>query len=366
MSALFKSRDPAPLTVTGVSALAASASRELVWGLALVRAEVSRWRAQAAEIPDPDLRAEALAALADKRPLLDGAALFWILPRRRQPELARQLVALQILANYHDRAGERAALLGSEEPAGAMRALGQAMDPSAALPATYGPTDGSVGAYLSALAIVCRRASAALPSRTVLSHLLREVRRARSMDIEHARDGASRVAGLQQFAASEFGVRDDIRWWELTAGASSLLTAIAAIAVAADSSSTEHDVEAAIDAYIWVGAVGTLLDHYIDFAADGVSGAHNYLNYYATQELAHLRLRYLIDRALREVGRLRRGERHQVIVASMVAMYLTSRSAQGVALRETSHTLIAAGGSLTRLLVPMLRGWRSIYREDDA
>ena len=64
--------------------------------------------ALAREIPEQPLREDALSALRDKRYQTDGAALFSILPRARNPNLLRLLVAYQIIWDFLDSASERA------------------------------------------------------------------------------------------------------------------------------------------------------------------------------------------------------------------------------------------------------------------
>ena len=73
----------------------AAAGRELLWGLRSVRSELGAWRRYAQVIPDAPLREDALGSLARKRTHADGAALFSILPRRRDPRLLRLLVAYE-------------------------------------------------------------------------------------------------------------------------------------------------------------------------------------------------------------------------------------------------------------------------------
>jgi hypothetical protein len=45
----------------------------------------------------------------------------------------------------------------------------------------------------------------------------------------------------------------------------------------------------------------------------------------------------------------------------MVAMYLSKSSARTPAMRPKTRNLIHAGGSLTRLLLPIVRAWRVVY-----
>ena len=59
------------------------------------------------------------------------------------------------------------------------------------------------------------------------------------------------------------------------------------------------------------------------------------------------------------------GARHTVIVACMVAMYLSKDSSRTPQMRASTRTLAAAGGSLSRLLLPVLRVWRVLYSQRD-
>jgi tetraprenyl-beta-curcumene synthase len=358
-------QDPAPLSVSQLRTLATSAARELGWGLRAVNAELAGWRRRALAIRDPSIRRHALEALSDKRPLIDGAALFWTLPNRRQPELLRLLVAFQTLANFHDHASERAGRRGGASPGSSMLAFLDIVDADRPLANYYGEGPAAKdGGYLHALAQACRAGCAMLPHyRTARGTLLQQAYRARSLDLEHDTDPRRRAEGLKRFGAREFGGTTDTAWWELTAGACSLLTAIVQLALAADEQTTGDDLRRAVDAYMWVASVSSLLDNYIDQFDDATTGAHNYLAYYPGPEVAVQRVGVLIDRALREVGALRNGERHLVIVASMTAMFLSSDSARSRSLRCSTRVLAGNGGALTRLLIPVLRAWRIAYHQ---
>jgi tetraprenyl-beta-curcumene synthase len=359
--------DPAPLSLDQLRTLATSAARELGWGLRAVSAEFTGWRTRALAIPDPSIRHLALEALGDKRPLLDGAALFWILPDRRQPELLRLLVAFQTLANFHDHASERAGRGGGAGPGSSMLAFLDVVDVDRPL-ASYGEGPKAAdGGYLYRLAQTCRTGCATLPNyRKARELLLQQAHRARTLDLEHDPDPQRRAYRLKLLAGREFVGRTDAAWWELTAGASSLLTAIVLLGLAAEERTTEDDLSRAVDAYTWVASVSSLLDNYIDQFDDVACGDHNYFDYYPAPAAAVQRIGVLIDRALREVGALRNGERHLMIVASMTAMYLSSDSARSRRLRVSSRTLAAHGGALTRLLIPILRAWRIAYGQRGA
>src|SRR4051794_26445508 len=128
LAASMTSADPARLTSRQLRTLASSAGRELTRGLWAVRAELAVWRGRAATIPDPIVRHEALAAMNDGRALVEGAALFWILPSRRRLELLRLLVALQTLLNIFDLRFEVEARGPERRPGSWMWVVREALD----------------------------------------------------------------------------------------------------------------------------------------------------------------------------------------------------------------------------------------------
>jgi tetraprenyl-beta-curcumene synthase len=354
--------DPAPVTARQLAALGRSATLELGWGLRAVRHELKGWRTRALAISDPVVRRDAIAAQEDKRVLVDGAALFWTLPRRRSRELLRLLVAFQTLANYLDNASERAAAAG-EADAGTAAVLVAALDVGAAPVGSVGVgSDGDDG-YLAALAEACRAGCASLPGYwAVRGLLLTEAARARSMDIEHDHDPLRRARRMRDFSATEYGAAEDTRWWEPVAGSSSLLTTIVLLALAADPHTPHRDLAAAVDAYTSAAIASALLDSYVDQLDDPGTSAHNYLTYYASPQLAIERLATLTERMMHRLGALHDAERHLVIATSMTAMFLSSDAARSPGLAQDSERLAAGAGTLTRALVPVLRTWRVANR----
>lgn len=65
-----------------------------------------------------------------------------------------------------------------------------------------------------------------------------------------------------------------------------------------------------------------------------------------------------IERVSDDVLRLRQGERHAVVLACMIALYTTERSARAPELKAMTDQIVGAGGALTRLLVSAMALWR--------
>jgi tetraprenyl-beta-curcumene synthase len=359
--------DPAPLNGSQLAALASGVGRELGWGLRAARSEVAAWQRRAAQIRAPELRALALHSLADKRSLTEGAARFWEVPRRRSVRLVKVLVAFQILADFLDTVserGQRAVTARTLDPSSIMLAFVDAVDVDQPTRDYYRDLPGwDDDGYLLALVQACRSCCVGLPSyRRARDRLARHARLAGVLDLHHDPDPVRRDRTLELFALTRFGRDPTVPWFEQAAAASSALTVIVLLTLASEPRTTEHDLDAAIAAYTTVGALSVALDSFADQFDDAVSGHVSLIGYYPSPPAAVARIGYLIDRSLRDAAGLRHGSRHLLLVSMMIALFLSRDSVRSEALRADTNTLIAAGGTMTRLLVPVLRLWRISYR----
>jgi len=332
-----------------------------VWGLAAVAGEVRGWKARAVEIPDPALRNDALSALTRKRGHTDGAALLWTIPRARDYNLLRLLVAYEIVWDFLDGVNECGAAAGQVNGRQLHLALLDALDLTRPISDYYRHHQcESDGGYLRILVEACRESCRKLPSYwTIRPLLVREAIRAQVLAVNHDLDPALRDAGLQKWAAATFPESTEASWFELSGAASASLTIHALLALGAEPGCSDERLGRTCAAYFpWISAATTMLDSYVDRTEDLANGDHSYVSHYPAPQLAAARICELIERSLKEARSLRDGERHKVIVACMVAMYLSKDSAHTDAMSGTTKSLVRAGGSLTRLLLPILRLWR--------
>lgn len=352
----------APLTRAQAAALGRAVGLELAWGLRLARRERAVWRRHAARIPDPELRADALRALTRKKHYTDGAALFWTLPDRRDPRLLRLLVSFQIAADYLDHASERGAARRGRSAGSLIGALVDAVDVEA-VPGDYYADHPwrNDGGYLRALVSACQAGCATSPGYDRSRLLLVEhARRLHALELHHDPVPERRDRGLRRYATEVFGEDGEMTWIECVGSASSAMTVIATLACRTDAACTDDELSAVVDAYTWVGALAAMLDGYVDQAEDARSGDWSSVGYYADVADAEARIEFLIERTFQRVGALRKSERHSVIVAAMIAMYLSHHSVGGRRRSASARRMVRAGGSLTRLLVPGLRAWRAV------
>jgi tetraprenyl-beta-curcumene synthase len=354
------------LALRQLVALAHATTRELTWGLPTVAHEVRAWRARATGIPDAAIRQDALSALDSKRGHSDGAGLFCIFPPARCQELVRLLVSYEIVWDFLDSANERGAAAGQTNGRQLHLALVEALEPNRPISDYYrhhpwGDDDG----YLRALVSACRDSSTQMPSYDRVQPLLvREATRAQVLAINHDLDPASRNTALREWAAEEFPDETEAAWFELSGAASASLTIHALLALAAESQCSASDIARTFSAYFpWISAATTMLDSYVDQIEDDTNDDHSYIGHYPAPEIATRRLRRLIRRSLQEASALPNGERHTLLISCMAAMYLSKDSARTPTMHDTTRSLVNSGGTLTRVLLPILRLWRMAYNQ---
>ncbi len=346
-----------------------STARELIWGLRGVSREVGRWREQAEAIADPQLRADALCALASKRGSIDGAALFWTLPDHRDHNLLGTLVAYEVLADYLDCVSERGAERGIANGRQLHLALVEALDPESEISDYYRyHSSGEDGGYARALVSTCRAGCERLPSyEAVKPFLMRAAKHAGVLGLNHEPDSGRRDEALRQWASDQEAIANQ-RWFERSAGSSAWVTVLAMLALAAQprralpSTVQDDQVVRTYDAYTqWIAPAGTMLDSFADIAEDRASGEHSYVAHYPSMQIATDRIGELVSQSLREARALPGGARHSVVVSCMIAFFLSKDAARAPELRASARQLSRAGGPLVELLLPILRLWRTAY-----
>lgn len=361
--------NPVPLSAAQLLALASVTARELVWGRRLVSREIRFWRERTSSIVDPAIRADAFDALTRKRGATDGAALFWALLPRRDPALLRLLVVHELIWDFLDSVSERGAGAGENNGLQLHRAILESIDAEGPVSDyyRYHPWKDD-GGYLVALVETCRALCRSLPSYPLVRPMLvREASRALVQGLNHTPDPNQREASLRGWAQTEFPGEGMVDWFELTGAASAPLVIHVLLALAAEARCSRADVDAAYAAYFpWVSLTTVMLDSYVDQQEDAAAGNHSYIAHYRDEEAALCRLEESIRRSAQGVVQLRGGYRHAVVVACMVAMYLSKDSARAPELHETTRRLARSGGSLTRLLLPILRVWRIRYAQQSA
>lgn len=334
-----------------------------------------RWRTRAQAIVEPELRADALMVLHQKRTHVDGAAMFSMLLPGKQTRLRQLLVAYELALDFLDYTSERAQMPERDYWAGALNgqrlheALLNAIDARTALVEHYAlhPWSDDAG-YLRTLVLACREGTSSLPSypRAQARATEEAARGAEILAINHIPDEQLRDEEMKAWAARHFPTEERLTWFELAAAVSGALAIHGLLAQAADPHTSSARVREAHHAYLRGVALATaMLDSHADRLEDASTAGHSYVAHYGDAE-RHTALLAIVGETLRTVRKLPRGRRHAILVGSMIAMYLSKDDARSPELAAETRALVGAGGPLIRSLLPALRCWRVFFSHQSA
>jgi tetraprenyl-beta-curcumene synthase len=345
--------------------------RYLLAILPQVSRELEQWRARAASIPDPQLRASSGEALR-KRGNVEGAALFaTLVPGASRHAAVRALVAYQTAYNYLDALSE----LPSDDPIANARKLHRALlvalDPGAEHPAYYehSPQNADAmqpadGGYLQAIVDACREALIDLPSYALVAPTA-QAAAARIVDYQalNLSRGQGGHGALERWATEATPVNSGLAWWETAAASGSSLAVHALIAAAATPDLDPRDVAQTDRAYYpWIGALHSLLDSLVDRREDRDGDRICLLDHYASTTSAANRLADLALRCKTACERLPGARAHRVIVTAMASYYLSAPECDTSEAQAIARALTAVLGRPLSVAIAMFRARRRLLR----
>lgn len=345
--------------------LFASAARRYWFGVfPAARSTQRRLLSRAEAIPDPLLRADALASYHDKGSNSEGlAALAVLAPADHRADVARSLVAYQLMLDYLDGVSERP----TGDPLANGMQLHRAFEVALNLDAPYedyyalAPAHAD-GGYLQELIGTCRAPLRRLPSyEAVRPTLLRQARLCcESQALNHALSFTAVDQQVEEWAsrtAQQAGLEPGFEWWELiAAAAASSLCVGALLALAASPGASEVDARQVESAYFpWASGLNALLDSLVDLDEDPEDASH--LRRYDSHEHAAERLKAIASGARERVAALPDGALHEAILAAMGALYLIHEEAWRPGREPISLAVYGALGPLAKpsIAVHLLR-----------
>jgi tetraprenyl-beta-curcumene synthase len=295
-----------------------------------VQQELQRWERQACTIPDPVLRAQALYKLSAERLNPEAAAFFAVLaPWLGRRHVVRLIVAFQLLYDYLDAVNELPACTQLESGLLLHRSLLDAVQPtpSASNYYQYSAKHDEDGGYIHALVDTCKRLVPKLTSTPRLEPLLLSaVNRVCEAQSHNHAIPAEGESGLMRWCSSHSFDRKYL-WWEVAAGGISCLGVHALFALSADPRSTINDAELVDGVYFPpICALSALLDSLSDHYNDIGTANHSFTARYRDSAHAAKRFVAIANEASELIVALRNHRRHAIILAGIVAFYLSSAS----------------------------------------
>ncbi|MBC5805968.1 MAG: DUF2600 family protein [Candidatus Eremiobacter antarcticus] len=315
----------------------------LIHVLPRAASELRRLKAAAARIDDAQLRAQALASIADKDFHVHGGCILATFLSKGEARRYVKLVAVfETAVDYLDNLCDRTGSFDESDFRALHESLIDAVTPGAPLRAYFRRRSGDDGGYLASLVTQSQTLFAALASFPAAAPYIADITR--------------RYCELQALKHLEPVVREDrcreafgdvdpgLEWWEGAAACGSTMPTFA-LAFAALQGCSAHEAELVHRAYFpYFSAFHILLDYFIDLAEDERHGELNFVDCYPQADHAPAGIARVGQTALHRLDALADADRHRFALRAMCAFYCTRHKIDEQSLDAQAREIAAAVG----------------------
>lgn len=310
---------------------------------------ITQLHQQAQNIPDPDLRDQALSSLQTKQFHCEGGGVFGGPSRDPHGYLLEFLVPYQSLCDYLDTVTDRGPSQDPDNLRWLHQALIDATTPFAPVRDYYRdhPSDDD-GGYMASLVVRSQSALARFPGYSLVQDkIVRLVRLYVDLQVYKHGPVPTRLENLTAWFHHESDPQDGLFWWEFAAASGSTLGIFALLTMALDPHPEVQKIESLFRLYFpWVGALHILLDYLIDQQEDLEGGDLNFITYYPSRAQATHRLQWIYRRIVREANSFEDAAFHRYVARGLLGFYLSDRKVRHD-LNRPACQLLATGGSVS-------------------
>lgn len=318
----------------------------------VVHRELAFWRKKAENIPDPELRKQALASMNTKTFHCEGGAILALLAEGNREECIRFIVAYQTISDYLDNLCDRSTSLDPLD----FRALHDSMPDAlcvGAVPTNYYRyrREQNDGGYLHELVYTCQDVLKKVGHYDTIAPLLKELA-GYYCDLQvhkHVKQ-EERIPRLTQWFAQHKNNLPPMEWYEFSACSGSTLGIFCLVAYAFNESFSKELAHRVRDGYFpYIQGLHILLDYFIDQEEDRLGGDLNFCFYYPNDVVLLERLCHFIEEAERRLLELPHGAFHRLIHRGLLGLYLSDEKVRAHSnIRQLAKQLLRMGGPISR------------------
>ncbi|MDY0393130.1 tetraprenyl-beta-curcumene synthase family protein [Virgibacillus halophilus] len=290
-----------------------------------VSKQLAYWKNRALEIPDGELRNQALASLETKRFHCQGGAVYALIAGERYKEAIQFIVAYQTISDYLDNLCDRSTSLDAQDFQLLHEAMRDALSPENPVKNYYEKRkEHEDGGYLAELVKTCQAILTHIPEYSQFQHQLLwlEGLYADLQVHKHVRV-VERVPRLKQWYEQHEDIAKYLQWQEFSAAAGSTLGIFCVVSYSLGYYVTAAFATDIVRSYFpYMQGLHILLDYYIDQQEDDMEGDLNFCSFYKNSSEMNERLQFFADMADRYLGKLPDTEFHLLVRKGLVGLYL--------------------------------------------
>ena len=316
----------------------------------IVHRELAEWQAKAENIPNDELRTQALSSIAHKTFHCEGGAILALAAGAKKDDVIRFIVAYQTISDYLDKLCDRSTSLDPDDFSLLHQSMKDCFNPEILTRNYYElREDQDDGGYLTELVQTCQSVLKEIRSYGCIEPYLKKLCLYYcDLQIHKHVKWEERVQRLENWFK---GVKDDLpkdlSWYEFSACAGSTLGIFCLVSYAFRNDFNEQLAKGIYEAYFpYVQGLHIMLDYFIDQEEDRHGNDLNFCFYYDTEEQMIKRLCYFLERANKDVTKIPDSKFHSMINQGLIGIYLAdSKVKKQSAVRKYTQKLLRLAGS---------------------
>lgn len=334
--------------------------------LPTVHKYLAYWREKAEQIPNEELRNQALASIDSKSFHCEGGSIMAILAHDELEECIKFIVAYQTISDYLDNLCDRSTSLDPTD----FRALHESMPHALTIGQQttnyYRYRDEQDdGGYLSDLVYACQESLAnAKHYDKIVAHLHELVGYYCDLQVHKHVQVEERVPRLEQWFENHKSLLPEMEWYEFSACSGSTLGIFCLVAHAFQSEFDEEVAGRIRSGYFpYIQGLHIMLDYLIDQEEDIKGGDLNFCFYYPHEEKLIARLKHFVSEADKHIKGLPNEKFHKLINRGLLGIYLSDEKVRKQKkVSQIAKEMIRCGGGTSLFFYMNGRAYRTFQK----
>ncbi|RDW20995.1 tetraprenyl-beta-curcumene synthase family protein [Oceanobacillus chungangensis] len=311
------------------------------------------WKRKAEQIPDLELRAQALASIDSKRFHCQGGATYALLAAKNQKTAIRFIVAYQTISDYLDNLCDRSTSMDPDDFRLLHESMEDALSPKNEVGNYYElRKEQDDGGYLAELVRTCQQIIEEIPTYSVIKPILLELEAMYAdLQVHKHVQLEDRVPRLTAWYEENKWKTPTLAWHEFAAASGSTLGIFCLISYALGGGMSGELARKIYDGYFpYMQGLHILLDYFIDQQEDEQEGDLNFCSFYLNKEQMNLRFHYFIEQTAKHVQILPDRKFHEMVQQGLVALYLGDKKVKQLDDgEEMTKALLKASGVMAKI-----------------
>ncbi|WP_080844352.1 tetraprenyl-beta-curcumene synthase family protein [Cytobacillus gottheilii] len=318
----------------------------------VVHAELKQWRIRAEEIPNQELRKQALASIDSKTFHCEGGSIMALIAMENYKDAIQFIVAYQTISDYLDNLCDRSTSLDPADFSALHEAMEDALSLHSAPRNRYYRfrEDQNDGGYLEALVASCRETLSKLQNYNMIQkHLLELSRFYCDLQIHKHVTPDERVPRLQKWHSQNKEQIPNMEWYEFSACSGSTLGIFCLVSYALREDFLPQYADHIREGYFpYIQGLHILLDYLIDQEEDRAGGDLNFCFYYESEQMLFNRLRHFVQEADKQTSLLPHSRFHHLINRGLLGVYLSDdKVRKHTSIKRVAKNMIKTGGMVS-------------------